>query len=137
MTLQFCFSKIQSRVNFNFLVNECSVLCRKRIDVARRWLKVNLEIEIHFLYGRLPSAVVLKLKNLCQICRGGRHCQSFYKNVNSEVVKRALFDCELRSIAVLRMTLMFLLLLLLGISISQILTNNRSFQYLINNPNFL
>ena len=43
--------------------------------------------------------------------------------------KIVLFDCELRSIAVLRMTL---LLLLLAISISQILINNRSFQGRIN-----
>ena len=43
------------------------------------------------------------------------------------------FDCELRSIAVLRMTL----LLLLGISTSQILINNRPFGGWINNLIFL
>ena len=43
------------------------------------------------------------------------------------------FDCELRSIAVLRMTL----LLLLAISISQILINNRPFRGWINNLIFL
>ena len=47
-----------------------------------------------------------------------------------------IIDCELRSIAVLRMILL-LLFLLLRISISQILTNNRSFQDWINNPVFL
>ena len=73
--------------------------------------------------------LVQRVLFLSMMFENGATCRKITK---THFWKKLFFDCELRSIAVLRMTL-----LLLGISIPQILINNHPFRCWINNPIFL